>query len=180
MSLSPAQKRTLQRLVLTAVILGHFGFFILAVGGVGWYRASELPPAPQPIAFPHPTHVLGLGLACGFCHETVDQARGAGVPAVEKCMSCHQQIARERPEVQKLIRHWDEQTPIAWVRIHELPDFIYFSHKRHVRAGVGCDSCHGPVAVMAEVRQVRTLNMGFCVACHVRSGASRDCAVCHM
>lgn len=179
MSLSPAQKTTLGRLALAALILGHFGFFILAVGVVGLYRAGELPPPPQPIAFPHPTHVLGLGLACNFCHETVEQARGAGVPPVEKCLTCHRQIARERPEVQKLLRYWDEQQPISWVRIHQLPEFIYFSHKRHVKAGVGCDSCHGPVAVMTEVRQVRTLNMGFCVGCHVKSGASRDCAICH-
>lgn len=180
MSFAPEQKRTLQRLALAMAIIGHFGFFLLVTAGVAFYRASDFPPPPQPIAFPHPTHVQGIGLDCTFCHETVAQGRHAGAPPVDKCMGCHRVIATERPEIQKLARYWDEQTPIAWVRIHQLADFIYFSHKRHIRAGIGCESCHGPVAVMTEVRQVRPLTMGFCVSCHGVNEASRDCAICHL
>jgi hypothetical protein len=94
-------------------------------------------------------------------------------------MGCHKTIAVEREEIRKLTRHYEEKQPVQWVRVYALPDFIYFSHKRHVKAGVECATCHGDVAGMKRVRRVNELIMGWCVSCHRVRGASRDCATCH-
>ena len=180
MALSEGQKKKLLRAALAMVVIGHFGAFALLSGGLGTWRLGEIEVPPQPIAFPHTIHAGQLGLECTFCHIHADSARSAGVPPLSKCMSCHRQIATESPEIQKLTQHWENREPVAWVRLHQLPDFIYFSHKRHVRAGVDCFACHGPVAAMAEVRPIRPLKMGFCVTCHKVRKAPMDCWTCHL
>jgi len=98
---------------------------------------------------------------------------------VEKCMGCHKTIATGREEIRKLTRYYEEKRPIEWKRVYALPGFIYFSHKRHVKAGVECATCHGNVAGMKRIRRVNELVMGWCVSCHRVRGASRDCATCH-
>jgi hypothetical protein len=94
-------------------------------------------------------------------------------------MGCHRTIATEREGIRTLTRHYEEKRPVQWKRVYALPDFIYFSHKRHVKAGVECATCHGDVAGMNRVRRVNELAMGWCVSCHRVRGASRDCATCH-
>ena len=94
-------------------------------------------------------------------------------------MQDHQAIATERAEIRKLTAHFEGKQPVEWVRVHALPDFIYFSHKRHVKGGVDCRECHGDVQRMEEATQVSSLEMGFCLACHERLGASKDCLTCH-
>lgn len=174
-----SDKVIMVRFLLQLLLLAYFGAFLLAVAG-GWvHRHRVLRPPPQPIAFSHTVHAGDLGLACPFCHIHVESSPQAGVPPVEKCMSCHQSVAVDRPEIRKLRRYWEAKAPIPWSRIHSLPEFIHFPHKRHVRAGVDCFACHGAVAKMAEVRKVRPLNMGWCVTCHRSRGAPTDCAVCH-
>lgn len=144
------------------------------------YLWSRSDPAPeQPIAFPHTVHAGSLQLPCTYCHVFAERSRYATAPSVELCMGCHGSIATDHPEIRKLTRHFEEKKPIEWVRVYALPDFIYFSHKRHVKAGVPCSDCHGNVARMKRVRRVSSLTMGWCVSCHRVRGASRDCAVCH-
>ncbi len=180
MALNEAQKKKLLRAALAMVAVGYFGAVVLLGGALGIWRLEGTHYPAQPIAFPHTVHAGELGMVCTFCHPYAETARSAGVPALSKCMACHQQIATEKPEIQKLTRYWEDREPVAWVRLHALPDFIYFSHKRHISADVDCFACHGPVAAMAEVRPIRPLTMGFCVTCHKVRNAPTDCWTCHL
>ena len=162
-----------------SLLYAYFGGFILLIAALAWFRPVTHQDNSQPIAFPHTVHAGQLGLACNFCHESVTQGPQAGMPTVDKCVSCHQAIATERPEIQKLLSYHEKGEPIRWRRIHQVPDFIYFTHKRHVRSGLDCSACHGAIEEMKEVRRVRSLQMGWCLSCHRSRGASFDCATCH-
>ena len=168
----------------------------------------------QPIAFPHPVHVKNLGMNCAYCHFAANQSPDPGLPAVSTCMGCHTIVGPQRPasdlgpqrtsaEIQKLQAYWNDKKPIPWVRIHKVPEYVRFPHMRHVNAGVTCQSCHGQVQDMGRVQQAASLNMGWCVKCHVngyspaegaqaagyeptaeqvaapRKKARYDCSVCH-
>jgi hypothetical protein len=121
----------------------------------------------QPIRFPHPVHVNALKMNCVFCHFAVGKSPDPGLPAVGTCMGCHQLIAADRPEVQKLAAFFNKKQPVPWVRVHKVPEYVHFPHMRHVNAGVTCQSCHGQVNNMPQVFQYASLNMGWCVSCHV-------------
>lgn len=172
------EKNSRKPLILLAVT-AYFGVLLLIAAGlwVSWQRAGVAPD--QPIAFPHTIHVSKLSLPCNFCHIFVDRSRHAGAPPLETCMSCHRSIATDREEIRKLTRHYEEKRPIEWNRVYSLPDFVYFSHKRHVKAGVDCSECHGKVGTMKKIRRVGLLTMGWCVSCHRARGAPRDCTTCH-
>ena len=137
------------------------------------------PPVEQPIAFPHPQHVQLAQLDCQFCHRMAAVSAEAGLPAVEQCVMCHQVVRQDSPEVQKLIQAWNSQQPIEWNRIHRVPDTVRFEHEAHIKAGIDCTVCHGPVQEMTQVKQVRPLNMGDCINCHRERSAPSDCTVCH-
>ncbi|HLA90024.1 MAG TPA: cytochrome c3 family protein [Gemmatimonadaceae bacterium] len=121
----------------------------------------------QPIAFPHPVHVNTLKMNCVFCHFAAGQSPDPGMPAVGTCMGCHQLVAVDRPEVKKLADYYNRKLPVPWVRVHKLPEYVRFPHMRHINAGVTCQSCHGQVNNMPQVFQYASLNMGWCVSCHV-------------
>jgi hypothetical protein len=126
----------------------------------------------QPINFPHPKHAGavkdgGLGLNCLYCHNTANKSFDVGMPAVNTCMGCHTIVAAAKPEIQKLAKYAADKRPIPWVRIHKVPEYVHFPHVRHVNAGVTCQTCHGQVQKMAQVYQYSSLNMGWCVNCHV-------------
>lgn len=159
----------------------------------------------QPIAFSHVTHVQQLGVDCTFCHRTVTEENAAGIPSVSQCMFCHQVIGEGLPEVEKLRDFFERGDPINWVRVHRLPDHVRFVHEAHitfftqgenVSASQVCVICHGEVASMVKVRQVRSLKMGDCVDCHrdvaravkgtilqdvvdPNVSAPTDCTTCH-
>ncbi len=133
----------------------------------------------QPIDFSHEIHIKQVALDCTHCHQYADQARQPGIPALEVCMECHQNVATDRPEVQKLTQYWESGEPVEWVRVYDVPWHVHFTHKRHVKAGVACETCHGEVSVQSRVRQVTSLKMGWCVSCHRANGADTDCLVCH-
>jgi hypothetical protein len=159
---------------------GYFALFLLLLGALAAFR-QQAPLAPvQPIAFPHTVHAGELGLECRFCHAWADRSPHATVPPLSTCMTCHETVALDRPEVQKLRGHIERGEPVIWARVHSLPTFVRFTHERHVKAGVECAVCHGGVATMARVKRVRPLTMGWCVACHWTRGASTDCATCHV
>ena len=90
----------------------------------------------------------------------------ATVPPLSTCMGCHTTVATEQPEIKKLKKHWDNDVPVPWVRIHRVPDHVYFTHQAHINAGLECQTCHGEVETMERVAQVRQLEMGDCVTCH--------------
>jgi hypothetical protein len=144
----------------------------------------------QPIAYSHRLHAGELQIACTYCHFAAENSRHAGIPAASVCMNCHKFVTasfgamREdpravSPELQKLFTAVRERQPIAWTRVHQLPDFAYFDHRPHVAARIECQQCHGPVETMERVRQVSNLSMGWCVNCHRQKNASTDCSACH-
>ncbi len=151
------------------------------------YRAARPPifrplaAAPvQPIEFSHVVHAGAYRIDCQYCHADARRSPYAGLPSVQRCMGCHKITAAQgNPEVQKLHRAWNDKTPILWERIHKLPGFVYFSHKRHVQADLACQTCHGPVERMQRVAQVAPLTMGWCVSCHAERKGPLDCVVCH-
>lgn len=130
----------------------------------------------QPIKFPHPKHVKGLGMNCVYCHYTATRSPDPGLPAVGTCMGCHLYTfsLAKRPEIVKLTDYWNKKQPIPWVRIHQLPEYVRFPHMRHVNAGVTCQTCHGQIQEMYQVYQYSSLNMGWCVNCHTNGYSAAD------
>ena len=159
----------------------------------------------QPIAFTHYRHVTVLGMDCQYCHTYARESNYAGVPPVEMCMGCHTHVRTESPQIMQLTEYWENDEPVPWQKVHDLPDFVHFAHKRHVRAGVECIECHGQVPLMGrwpdgdpEQAQVMVrespLQMGWCLDCHaehpsidenygedanVRRAELKDCWTCH-
>ncbi len=169
----------MRKKIAILALLGYFGAVLLLVAGLAylWYRTD---PAPeQPIAFPHTVHAGKLRMPCTFCHVFAGKSRHAGVPPVQRCMDCHRAIATDREEIKKLTRYYEEKKPIEWKRVYAVPDFITFSHKRHIKAGLECAACHGDVAGMKRIRRVSNLVMGWCVSCHRTRNAPMDCYTCH-
>lgn len=147
------------------------GLFGLIMVGVVWYyfspRYIDVGYRPQqPIDYSHKVHAGDLGLDCRYCHVGVEQTASAVVPPTETCMNCHSMILKDSPRLALLHESWNNNKPIEWVRVHDLPDYSYFNHGVHVRAGVGCFSCHGNVAQMEKIMQVETLSMSWCLDCH--------------
>lgn len=139
----------------------------------------------QPVRFPHPSHVQKAGMNCAYCHFAANKSSDPGMPSTGTCMGCHTIIkVNNSPEIKKLEAYWhptDEtkRRPVPWVRIHKVPDYVNFPHMRHVNAGVTCQTCHGEVQKMNQVFQYASLNMGWCINCHIQNKARYDCAVCH-
>lgn len=146
----------------------------------------------QPINYSHQKHAGDLQIPCLYCHFGAEKSRHAGIPPANVCMNCHWMVKTDSPEIQKLKKAVDSNTPIEWVKIHNLPDYVLFNHSRHVNAGVSCQTCHGPIETMAKVRQAAPLTMGWCIECHRASGigapnpdpkggaaTGTDCASCH-
>ena len=195
------------------------GLLALAIGAVllsaySGASSSQNRQPVQPINFPHPLHAAGkLNLNCLYCHNVANKSSDPGMPAVQTCMGCHLVVRGDRPEIKKLADYYKlgqpGGKPVPWVRIHKVPEYVRFPHFRHVNAGVTCQTCHGPVQTMDRVYQDSSLNMGWCVKCHVngydpkegwratgydttkansaevvtpaaeRKYARYDCAVCH-
>lgn len=153
-----------------------FLLLALALGGplvalfIGYYFSPEYTdvgymPA-QPVPYSHQLHVGELGLDCRYCHAGVEVSAVASVPPTQVCMNCHQLVARDKESLEPIRQSAARGEPMRWVRVHDLPEYAYFDHSLHLRAGVGCSSCHGDVAAMETVRQVEPLSMGWCLECH--------------
>jgi len=121
----------------------------------------------QPIRFPHPLHVKALKMNCVYCHYGAAKSPDPGMPAVGTCMGCHLYAQTTKPEIKKLTAYWNAKQPIPWIRIHKVPEYVHFPHMRHVNAGVTCQTCHGQIQEMYQVYQYSSLNMGWCINCHV-------------
>lgn len=189
--------------ILIAISVVGFGGLLIAGVAVfflfnAWFGLPVGAQAPdQPIDYPHTTHAGsvengGLGLDCTFCHRNVAEGAAATVPSVQQCMFCHQQITgtsdKAKVEISKLRELSESGQPVNWKRVHRLPDHVEFVHDAHIRYfseknGVStsevCSTCHGDVASMVKVKQVRALKMGDCVDCHREYSAPTDCTTCH-
>jgi hypothetical protein len=176
------------------------GLLFLAAGAImlsaySGASSSQNNSPVQPIAFPHPVHVQKLGMNCLYCHNAANKSMDPGLPAVSTCVGCHSMIGPDRPktdlgekrhsvELEKLWKYADIKAqgmglganakPIPWNRIHKLPEYVHFPHTRHVNAGVTCQTCHGQIQKMDRVYQAASLNMGWCVSCHVNGYVAKE------
>ena len=121
---------------------------------------------PQPVPFSHKHHVGELGLDCRYCHSSVEVSSSAGMPATETCMTCHSQIWTNSSMLEPVRASYSSAKAISWTRVNAVPDFVYFNHSIHVAKGVGCTTCHGPVAEMNITWRGQTLYMRWCLECH--------------
>jgi hypothetical protein len=118
------------------------------------------------VQFSHQHHAGGLGIDCRYCHTTVEKSESAGIPPTKTCMNCHSQIWLTSPYLEIVRSSFRDDKPLQWMRVHDLPDFVYFNHSVHVKKGVGCATCHGRVDRMPLMYQQATLQMGWCLDCH--------------
>jgi len=129
-----------------------------------YYRAGYQPV--QPVPFSHQVHAGQLGLDCRYCHNGVEKSWFANLPGASTCMNCHNVVLKDDPRLQIVRDSAANNTPIAWVQVHHVPDYVYFNHSVHVTRGISCVECHGRVDQMAEVYHAKPLSMSFCLDCH--------------
>ncbi len=147
-------------------------FTLLALGwAVGVIQRSDFVTAAnqfkaQPVQFSHQHHVGGIGIDCRYCHTSVEVAASAGIPPTKTCINCHSQIWSDSPYLEPIRASFREDRPMQWIRVHDLPDFVYFNHSIHVAKGVGCETCHGRVDRMPLMLQTASLQMEWCLECH--------------
>jgi hypothetical protein len=120
----------------------------------------------QPIQFSHAHHVGGLGIDCRYCHTSVETSSFANIPPTKTCINCHAQIWNTAPILEPVRASFRTGEALEWVRVHNLPDFVYFNHSIHVKKGIGCETCHGRVDQMPGLYQARSLQMEWCLECH--------------
>ena len=124
----------------------------------------------QPIPFSHKHHVGDDGIDCRYCHTSVEKSGFAGIPSTAICMTCHSQLFTDAPMLEPLRESARSGVPIRWVRVHDLPDFVFFDHSIHIAKGVGCVECHGRVDRMPRIERVASLEMQWCLGCHRNPG----------
>ena len=143
---------------------------VLVVGGIWYYFSPQYTDVGyqpvQPVAYSHKLHAGELGINCLYCHATVERGPVAVVPPTQVCMNCHRVIKRDAATLAVVRESETNGRPINWVRVHNLPGFAFFDHRPHIRAGVGCATCHGRIDEMDVVAQAQPLSMGWCLDCH--------------
>ena len=164
---------------------------VLCLSASAWYALKEIGiyegyHPEQPIAFSHKIHAGDNAIDCQYCHSGVEKSKTAGIPTVNVCMNCHKGISKGpsgekgTAEIAKIYdaAGWDPeegeytkpQKPIKWVKVHNLPDFVFFSHQQHVKVGKqDCTNCHGDVKEMTTAKQDQSLTMGWCIDCHKKT-----------
>ncbi|MGH8011574.1 MAG: cytochrome c3 family protein [Candidatus Binataceae bacterium] len=154
--------------------------------GVSVVAFSERPWAPrvdvnQPLPFSHRVHAGINHIPCQYCHEYARRSQTSGAPPIERCVGCHGSALTGgiKPVTRAWTDHSHQPFEIRWNRVYVLPDFVRFVHRPHIWAGVACQTCHGDVQTMDRVTPVFEINMGFCIDCHTKRGATQDCFVCH-
>ena len=152
-------------LVLTGLIVIALGVTLDQLQRSPWVTRQGQRPE-QPVPFSHKHHVQGLGLQCQYCHVTVEKSSYAGIPPTKTCMNCHAQIWTNAQLLEPVRNSWATNQSLVWTKVHDLPDFAYFSHEIHVNKGLGCASCHGRVDSMPLMYAQNTLQMEWCLDCH--------------
>jgi len=191
--MGPARKGWAARLgrhkwpVLVLATLMLLGGVLVAQAQTPSPSKFPLQPPAQPVAFSHKVHVE-KGISCLFCHSNAPRGQVASIPSVEKCMGCHRVIKGSTPQAQaeiaKVRDAWERHVPLRWEKKTDLPDFVYFSHRPHIQAGIPCKRCHGDVGNMTMPPRNFGLTMGFCLSCHRQQAPEKvaklvDCATCH-
>jgi hypothetical protein len=120
----------------------------------------------QPLQFSHMHHVTDDGIDCRYCHTSVETSSFAGIPPTKTCMNCHSVLFANASFLEPVRASFRDNTPLHWVRVHDLPDFVYFNHSIHLKKGVGCETCHGRVDQMPLTYQENSLLMEWCINCH--------------
>ncbi len=152
-------------IVGTLLVVGGLLGLIMAIGQSSYVtRAQEY--IDQPIQFSHLHHAGDDGIDCRYCHTSVETAAFAGIPPTKTCMNCHSQIWSTAPILEPVRASFREDQPLRWIRVHDLPDFVYFNHSIHVKKGMGCETCHGRVDEMPLMLQENSLQMDWCLTCH--------------
>jgi len=158
---------TLSRLSIFGALFAFAGaLWGLAVVNRSGYATQQGVAREQPIQFSHKHHAGELGIDCRYCHTQVESAAYAGIPPTATCMNCHSQIWSDSPTLEPVRASWRAGTPLHWIKVHDLPDFVYFNHGIHVQKGVACETCHGRVDRMNQVWQETSLQMEWCLGCH--------------
>jgi hypothetical protein len=166
---TPAFPKWIVPIFAAVVTAGGLGGLYLA-GVVVWASQPSIQRvgyAPkQPVAFSHKLHAGDLGMDCRYCHNTVEESAHSSIPPTQTCMNCHTNIRKESQWLLPVRESHASGLPIDWVRVHDLPEFVYFNHSAHVNRGIGCVSCHGRIDKMQVVEQDQPLTMGWCLDCH--------------
>jgi hypothetical protein len=137
------------------------------------------PPPEQPIPFSHKLHV-GFGLQCTQCHENPAGSNKISLPPVKTCMTCHVAVDKDKPAIKTLAGYATSAQAVPWVRIYPLTAGIHFNHEPHLKAGVQCTKCHGPVAEQPAMSELTAItSMVTCISCHQAAKAPKGCATCH-
>jgi hypothetical protein len=152
-------------LVLTGLIVIALGVTLNELQRSPWVTRQGQ-RADQPVPFSHKHHVEGLGIQCQYCHTSVEKSAYAGIPPTKTCMNCHSEIWTNAQLLEPVRHSWATGESIQWIRVHDLPDYVYFNHEIHVNKGIGCASCHGRVDEMPLMYQQNTLQMEWCLNCH--------------
>jgi len=148
---------------IAAGVLGVLGFVVRSS-----YWTNVGVPIVQPVPFSHEHHVRDDGIDCRYCHTSVESSSFAGIPSTQICMNCHSQIWASAPVLQPVRDSWAQGTPLIWNRVYDLPDFVYFNHSAHVTKGIGCVSCHGRIDQMPLTWKAVSLQMEWCINCHMK------------
>lgn len=174
LNLSPSVKKLLGILGVLLLLGGAWGGRALFLVGnnVGYSPR-------QPIPFSHKLHAGDNKIPCLYCHTGADDSRHATIPGMNVCMNCHRVVKTDSPYIKQLTEAYNKGEPLQWVKVHDQPDFVNFNHKRHIKKGFDCAICHGEVDSMEKIKQVKTLNMGFCLDCHRKKDGPTSCWTCH-
>ena len=152
-------------ILAVAVVAATLGG-VVAMLNLSGYNTNQDAFVEQPVQFSHAHHVGGMGIDCRYCHTSVEESAFANIPPTKTCMNCHSQIWSTAPILEPVRASFRDNTPLHWNRVHDLPDFVYFNHSIHVKKGMGCATCHGPVDKMPLMYQQATLQMSWCLDCH--------------
>ena len=147
--------------------------FVAVLVAYAAYQVNQSPyftdvnvAAQQPVPFSHKHHVAELGIDCRYCHSSVEKSAYAGIPPTHTCMTCHSQIWTSAEMLEPVRASYRTNQSLAWARVNSVPDFVYFDHSIHVKKGVGCTTCHGPIGEMPLTWRAQTLYMRWCLECH--------------
>lgn len=147
--------------------VGGLVYAVVLVTLVFGPETSAIGYAPeQPVPYSHKLHAGDLDIDCRYCHDTVEFSARAAIPPAKTCMNCHKTVRAQSELLAPVRAAYEHDQPLAWRRVHDLPDFVYFDHSAHLNAGVSCVSCHGRVDRMEVVAQAEALTMGWCLECH--------------
>jgi len=152
--------------IFGAVFFVAFLLWVFATLDRSPYSSGQGVIIEQPVPFSHDHHTAALGISCVYCHTSVEEAAFAGIPPTTTCINCHKLIWNQTEMLAPVRESLDKNEAIEWIRVHDLPDYVYFNHSVHLARGIGCVSCHGRVDEMPLIRQAKPLTMQWCLDCH--------------